>query len=86
MQLGNGLRAPKCSHSEGAGFGAGKVAWIGLRSERRAPMQVIAQAEAVANHGFIGDRKAKKPGSHRQITLIMQCVNRVGGPSFCKME
>ena len=45
----------------------GRVDWIGLRPERRAPMLVVDEAE-VTETGLIGDRR-KSPGK-RAVTLI----------------
>jgi MOSC domain-containing protein YiiM len=54
-----------------ANIAPGKLEWIGLRSERRAEVVVVEQAEAVVDLGLVGDHRIKKtPGSARQITLI----------------
>ena len=45
----------------------GRVAWIGLRPARRAPMVAVAAAE-IAETGLAGDRRAA-PGE-RAVTLI----------------
>lgn len=45
----------------------GRVDWIGLRPERRAPMQVVQEVE-VTETGLVGDRR-KSPGK-RAVTLI----------------
>lgn len=47
----------------------GRVAWIGLRPQRRAEMNVVDRAEAVAERGLEGDRYSKK-GGKRQVTLV----------------
>lgn len=49
----------------------GRVEWIGLRHERRAPLKVVQCAEALKDRGLKGDRAAEKKGSKRQVTLIM---------------
>lgn len=49
----------------------GKVDWIGVRPARRADMTVLNSVEAIAGYGLKGDRKAKKKGGKRQVTLIM---------------
>src|SRR5687767_3694543 len=49
---------------------AGRVDWIGLRPERKAPLQVVPEATAIQNRGLQGDRAAEKEGSKRQVTLI----------------
>lgn len=52
----------------------GRLSWIGLRTARRGPIDVVDQVEAVAGVGLLGDRKAAKripnPASKRQVTLI----------------
>ena len=47
----------------------GKVEWIGVRPERRAPMNVLESVEADTETGLIGDRYAGRSGK-RQVTLI----------------
>lgn len=49
----------------------GRVEWIGLRPERKAPVIAVDRATALADRGLEGDRSAKKAnGSARQVTLI----------------
>ena len=52
----------------------GRLEWIGLRSERRGPVQSVEVAEAVAGLGLEGDhrtrRKRPDPRSARQVTLL----------------
>lgn len=50
----------------------GRLTWIGLRTARRGPIDVVDQVEAVAGVGLLGDRRAAKPNaaSKRQVTLI----------------
>ncbi|MBL0017189.1 MAG: MOSC domain-containing protein [Bacteroidetes bacterium] len=48
----------------------GKVAWIGLRPERKAALKVVSEAVAIADRGLEGDRKSEKKGGKRQVTLI----------------
>lgn len=48
----------------------GHVDWIGLRPERKAPLTVVEQVEALENKGLKGDRAAQKSGSNRQVTFI----------------
>lgn len=55
-----GLLTGRVAHS-------GLVAWIGVRPERRVPMQAVVTADLDAN-GLIGDRRAT-PGK-RAVTLI----------------
>jgi MOSC domain-containing protein YiiM len=47
----------------------GRVAWIGLRPARRAPMQVVETAALTAGQGLAGDRYGRA-GGDRQVTLI----------------
>ena len=48
---------------------AGRVEWIGLRPQRDVPMNEVAQAQAIAGKGLVGDRYAGGSGK-RGITLI----------------
>ncbi|AET94450.1 MOSC domain-containing protein (plasmid) [Burkholderia sp. YI23] len=47
----------------------GRVIWIGLRVSRRAPLQVVESALALAGAGLDGDHYSRKDGG-RQVTLI----------------
>jgi len=47
----------------------GRLVWIGLRPERRAPPAVVAQALAEAGRGLSGDHYSRRDG-RRQATLI----------------
>lgn len=47
--------------------GAGRIEWIGLRPERREPLEIVGEAEITMN-GLIGDRRTT-PGK-RAVTLI----------------
>lgn len=47
----------------------GRVRWIGLRPERKAPIISVVSVEAVAGKGLTGDRYNSKNGK-RQVTLI----------------
>ena len=47
----------------------GKLQWIGIRPERKAPMIELNSAEAIAGRGLVGDRYNSKNG-RRQVTLI----------------
>ena len=49
---------------------AGKVEWIGIRLERRAPLAALDRVEAVAGYGLAGDHYASKNDGKRQVTLI----------------
>ena len=49
---------------------AGRVEWIGVRPERRAPLTSITQVEAIAGYGLAGDHYASKSNGNRQVTLI----------------
>ena len=48
----------------------GRVEWIGIRPERRAPLASVDQVEAIAGHGLAGDHYASKTNGKRQVTLI----------------
>lgn len=47
----------------------GKLEWIGIRPERKAPMVVLNTVEAITGRGLTGDRYSSKNGK-RQVTLI----------------
>lgn len=47
----------------------GKLQWIGIRPERKAPMLQPSNVEAIAGVGLAGDRYSSKNGK-RQVTLI----------------
>ena len=49
----------------------GKVTWIGLRPERRAPMEVVEHVETCPQKGLIGDRYSSRAGK-RHVTLVQQ--------------
>lgn len=40
----------------------GRLEWIGLRPEHRAPLQRVARATAEVDHGLIGDHHARSAG------------------------
>lgn len=47
----------------------GRVDWIGLRPERRAPLTVVDEVEATTEHGLAGDHYDSRMKT-RQVTLI----------------
>lgn len=47
----------------------GRVSWIGIRPERKAPMIELERIEAIAGKGLSGDRYQSLHGK-RQVTLI----------------
>jgi MOSC domain-containing protein YiiM len=49
---------------------AGRVVWIGLRPARRRAPVVVAEAQAVAGRGLVGDRGEVRPSRVRQVSLI----------------
>ena len=49
---------------------AGTVVWIGLRSERRGPLQPVQEAEAAPGSGLLGDHFHGQGSGKRQVTLI----------------
>lgn len=51
----------------------GRLNWIGLRPERRAPMVAVEHTLAVADRGLQGDRRiVGSKGSARQVSLISE--------------
>ncbi|MFZ1757385.1 MAG: MOSC domain-containing protein [Caldilineaceae bacterium] len=49
----------------------GEVLWIGLRPDRRQPVEAVGGAEAVPGSGLVGDRfRGRGAESKRQVTLI----------------
>jgi MOSC domain-containing protein YiiM len=53
----------------------GRLTWIGLRTSRRGPIDVVEVADAEPGVGLRGDRRttgarAASPGGRRQVTLI----------------
>ncbi len=51
----------------------GRLDWIGLRPERRAPMVAVEHTLAVADRGLQGDRRiVGSKGSARQVSLISE--------------
>ncbi len=47
----------------------GRVVWLGLRPQRRAPMIVVQTVELETARGIVGDRY-QSIGGNRQVTLI----------------
>jgi MOSC domain-containing protein YiiM len=48
----------------------GRLAWIGLRPGRHAPMQVVSEAELLTDRGLSGDHTCARGSKKRQVTLI----------------
>lgn len=48
----------------------GRLEWIGLRTQRRQPLEVVVEAYAETDRHLRGDHARPKPGGKRQITLI----------------
>ncbi|WP_289083706.1 MOSC domain-containing protein [uncultured Spongiibacter sp.] len=49
----------------------GRLEWIGVRPERKAPMVVVEQCQALEGMGLQGDRRLRgRAGSGRQVSLI----------------
>ena len=48
----------------------GRIEWIGLRPERRQPMQIVQTAHLIADHGIEGDHRAQTEKGKRQVTLV----------------
>ena len=51
---------------------AGTVCWLGIRSERLAPMTIVDSVEIDIANSIVGDRYSGKAGSKRQVTLVQQ--------------
>ena len=47
----------------------GRVEWIGVRGQRRAPVTVLKSVRADVGRGLVGDRYAGRSGK-RQVTLV----------------
>ena len=64
---------------------AGKLEWIGIRAEHRAPLASVPQIEAIAGCGLAGDHYASKSNGKRQVTLIqaehLEAVAKILGKS-----
>lgn len=53
------------------GLAPGRLEWIGVRPERKVPMQLLNRVTAIAGAGLEGDRRCNgTEGSARQVTLI----------------
>jgi MOSC domain-containing protein YiiM len=50
----------------------GTVHWIGIRPQRKAPLCVLNEVEAITSKGLAGDHFSGSATSKRQITLIQQ--------------
>ncbi len=50
----------------------GRLTWIGLRPERRAPVIEVSEADLLAGKGITGDRYRTTSNGARQVTLIAQ--------------
>jgi MOSC domain-containing protein YiiM len=48
----------------------GKVVWIGVRPERRAPVKSLTEAEVIQDKGLAGDHYRGTATSNRHVTLI----------------
>ncbi len=48
----------------------GRLAWIGLRTARRGPIEVVEAAQLSPEAGLHGDRYGGRSGGKRQVTLI----------------
>src|SRR5882672_9192949 len=69
---------------------AGKLEWIGIRAERRAPVATLEQVEAISGYGLAGDHYASKSNGKRQVTLIqaehLEAVAKILGRSEVRAE
>jgi MOSC domain-containing protein YiiM len=68
----------------------GKVEWIGIRVERRAPLASMTQVETIAGYGLVGDHYASKSNGKRQVTLIqaehLEAVAKILGRSEVRAD
>jgi MOSC domain-containing protein YiiM len=48
----------------------GRVTWIGVRPQRKAPLTSLDDVEISRENGLIGDHYSGRPGGKRQVTLI----------------
>ena len=69
---------------------AGKLEWIGIRAERRAPVASVVHVEAIAGYGLAGDHYASKSDGKRQVTLIqaehLDAIAKILGKSEVRAE
>jgi len=69
---------------------AGRVEWIGIRQERRAPVAAMEEVEAIAGCGLAGDHYASKTNGKRQVTLIqaehLEAVAKLLGKSAVRAD
>lgn len=49
---------------------SGRLDWIGVRPERRTPPITLPEAVLLVDRGIEGDRKSRRSGGRRQVTLI----------------
>ena len=50
----------------------GRLAWIGLRTARRGPIEVVDEATVSPEAGLVGDRYGGRAGGKRQVTLVAE--------------
>lgn len=51
---------------------SGEVAWIGIRTAKKVPIEVVEEVQAIEGVGLNGDHYSARPGSKRQVTLIQE--------------
>ncbi len=49
---------------------AGRVEWIGVRSQRGSEIDEKSFIEAVKDNGLVGDKAGTRPGGKRQVTIF----------------
>ena len=49
---------------------AGRVEWIGVRSRRGQPVEVLEKVQAIPDRGLADDHAARRSGGRRQVTLM----------------
>lgn len=50
----------------------GSIAWIGVRPQRRMPVDVVEMAVLDPDEGIHGDHYASRTGGHRHVTLLQR--------------
>lgn len=49
---------------------SGRVEWIGVRSGRGQPVEVLEEVQAIPDRGLADDHAARRAGGRRQVTLV----------------
>ena len=51
---------------------SGEVVWIGVRTAKKVPVEVVEEVQAIEGVGLQDDHYSARPGSKRQVTLIQE--------------